>query len=241
MQRFDSCALLVVLACGACAVDDRRLHQGRDDTAGAPSASGGHAGSNGPSHEGGASDPGGSQGEGLVDGCADLDTDGIADCQATLVETPTFTDETAPWLAGAETSLSWDEKNALEDLPSGSAKLSATGPRASASQCVELSGKRLVVAYASAFLEPGDDDARAQALLVVSYFRTSDCSGMRDGFFETPPTGVSDAWITVQAGGVCGPTTASVSIALVAVKPSTATQVTAYFDNVMLRAEDVPE
>jgi len=247
VQRPGYLALILALAACACSNDHRKPRQGDDDAAGAPSGGGGHPASSGSgsSPEGGSGSPGGDSGQGLVDGCADLDTDGVADCAVTLVETPSFTDGIEPWLAGdGDTSLSWDEKNALGDLPSGSAKLSATAPQASAFQCVPLSGTKLVVAYANAFVEASDgdeDDAPSQALLAVSYFHTSDCSDIRDGFFETPPTAVVGSWTTVQAGGVSGPTTASVSIALAGMKATAATDVTVYFDNVMLRAEELAD
>jgi hypothetical protein len=41
-------------------------------------------------------------------GCADLDTDGVADCKSTLLETPSFTDDVSPWVAVGDAALSWD-------------------------------------------------------------------------------------------------------------------------------------
>lgn len=241
-MRDDAAILALLLGVCSCSLDQRKLRLGEDDTAGAPSGGSEHGAS---SSSGGTESPrggsGGGAGQGLVDGCADLDTDGVADCESTLVETPSFTNDVVPWVAVGDAALSWDEKNALADSPSGSAKLSASVPRATAVQCVKLSGQRLVIAYASAFAVSESDEAAAEGLLEVSFFGTDDCSGKRDGFFETPPSSVSDAWTTVQAGGVSGPSTASVSVGLVGVNPRPPAELAVYFDNIMLRAQNVPE
>ena len=54
----------------------------------------GESGSGGSAPEGAA---GAAASTGLVDGCADLDTDGIADCKATLVKNPSFTSDANGW------------------------------------------------------------------------------------------------------------------------------------------------
>ncbi len=240
-MRDDAAILALLLGVCSCSLDQRKLHLGEDDTAGAPSNGGSeHAGSSGTGGMELPSGGSGGSGQGLVDGCADLDTDGVADCESTLVETPSFTEDVVPWVAVGDAALIWDESNALADSPSGSAKLRTNGPRATAIQCVKLSGQHLVIAYASTFAA-SSDEAITEGLLEVSFFSTVDCTGKRDGFFETPPSSESDAWTTVQAGGVSGPNTASVSVGLVGVNPRPPADLTVYFDNVMLRAQDVPE
>ncbi len=178
--------------------------------------------------------------DGLVDGCADLDTDGIADCRVSLVTSPTFASDVSGWLPTDDAALIWDPKNALGDLPSGSAKLSAMAQRAGALQCVVIEGERLVIAYASAFVQPGGElDPAGQAELEVSFFAEGDCSGDRTSYFTTPPSRVSRIWTTIQAGAVSKATTRSVSIELVGVRAAAAATVTVYFDNVMLKTMEL--
>jgi len=233
-RRLSSLALVLGLL--ACSVDDRTLGAPPGPTeigaSGAPGEEGGAGGA-----EGGAAGERPS-GEGLVDGCADLDTDGVADCEATLLENGTFQSDVDGWTVLGEAELGWEPENALGDLPSGSAKLSAQLPRASAYQCVPLDGKHLVIAYASAWVEPSDDsEDPPQAELEVTFFQGEGCSGVSDGYFETPPSADSSAWTTIQAGGQSMETTQSVSVALVGVKPSSASELNIYFDNVMLKAQ----
>lgn len=228
----------VTLGLCACALDERQLLPASGDGgAAAGRLVAGEAGASEGQAAGGEGSLGGSSGAAgdLVDGCADLDTDGVADCTTTLLENPTFTSDVSGWTATGGAELTWDPKNALSDLPSGSAKLSATSRLASAWQCVSLGGEQLVIAYASAFVEAADVSAGAQ--LEVSFFAAGDCSGEREGYFETPPSAVADAWTTIQAGGLSKATTRSVSIALVGIKPASASELSAYFDNVMLKAQ----
>lgn len=233
-----SCALVTATVLfasftNACGVDHRRLHAQQHTGS---SASDGGAG-NGPVDEpgGAGAEAGAASTAGLVDGCADLDTDGIADCKATLLRNPSFTSDTSDWQAEPEVALSWDAKNALPDGPSGSAHLEASVPRAVARQCVTVHGKVLVIAYANAFVVATADDIEfGQAELEVSFFPNSDCTGER-AFFETPASSLVNAWSVVQAGQVAVDGTGSVSVALVGLKPTTSAAIDVYFDNVMLK------
>lgn len=232
----------VLLGCCACAVDDRELALGggvggggHGGSAGHDAGTGGRAGSGSPT-EGGA---GGEAADGLVDGCADLDTDGVADCTTTLVETPSFTEDVKGWEALDDAVLTWDSKNALSDEPSGCAKLSASTARARAVQCLKLAGRQLVIAYAQVLAESANG-AAARGQLHVAFFEKDDCTGDSIGFFETPPSTAADAWTTVQAGGLSDEAAASMAISLVGVKASSAPQLEVYFDNVMLKTK-VPD
>ncbi|MES1185405.1 MAG: hypothetical protein ABUL60_16455 [Myxococcales bacterium] len=234
-----SCALvtaLLALVTNACSVDHRHLHA-QQSTGGAVSSNGGADG-DAPDEPGGANGQGGTTTtKGLVDGCADLDTDGIADCKATLLSNPSFTSDTSDWQADPEVALSWDPKNALPDAPSGSARLEASVPRARVTQCVAMEEKKLVIAYANAFVtSSADGDEPGQAELEVSFFPSQDCTGDRAAFFETPPSTEVDAWSVVQAGQITVDGTRSVSIALVGLKPERSAALEVYFDNVMLKA-----
>jgi hypothetical protein len=227
---------LLLFVTYACSVDHRHLHAGQVAGGSASTSADGGADGGATDAPGGTGARGGTSG-GLVDGCADLDTDGIADCKATLLTNPSFTSDTKDWLAEPEVALTWDPKNALSDAPSGSARLEASVTRARATQCVTIdSVKQLVIAYADAFVAASADDIEfGQAELEVSFFPTRDCSGDRSAFFETPPSTTINAWSIVQAGGVAVDGTGSVSLALLGIKPTSAAAIEVYFDNVMLK------
>src|SRR5262245_41663274 len=186
------CALLTLtLGVCACTIDDRKLEPALEDDG----VAGAFAGRDAATGSGGGAGATGTPDSALVDGCADLDTDGIADCETTLVQNPSFTSDVSGWTAQGDAKLFWDPKNELEDLPSGSAMLSAGTRRASASQCVALSGAQLVIAYASAFVQaPGDADKPATANLEVSFFQGNGCAGASNGYFETPASAGIGSW-----------------------------------------------
>jgi hypothetical protein len=220
---------------GACSVDDRQLSL--DEGGAGANRSGADPGTAEVPSRGGAGS-GGDGTSGLVAGCADLDTDGVADCEVTIVENASFGSDVSQWLPGAETELDWAAEDALLDASSGSAKLKTAAARAAAAQCLMVAEKELVIAYASAFVQPatGSDDS-GQARLEVSFFESHDCSGERSGFFETPANMVTSAWTTVHAGGLSPEGTASALLELVGRKPVTLAELAISFDNVMLKTK----
>jgi hypothetical protein len=232
------CCLALLLGPIACALDDRTLLPGPVGAAGSgeADAGGGEGPGNGGQGSGGSGQSGGGD---LVDGCADLDTDGVADCTVTLVHTPSFESDVSGWTATGDAELNWDEKNALSDSPSGSAKLSSRTSIAHATQCVPVDGRKLIVAYANVFVEAPEGSEDARASLEVSYFASDDCSDVPEGFFETPASNQLNAWTTIHAGSVSLTTTRSVSVTLVGVKAQAASSQSAYFDNVMLSVREL--
>lgn len=241
--------MLLGMSALACGVDDRKLR---------PSSAAGMTGGDGASRpEGGAAGVASEMNAGgeaatppilppLVDGCADLDTDGVADCSVTLVKNATFQSDTSDWAGVMGSSLAWDARNALGDGPSGCALLTAQGSTDvdgtalfRASQCVPVTEGQLVIAYANAWVEASAADDSARAELQVSYFAAEDCSGTATGYFVTPPSAATGVWVTIQAGGVTGPATRSALVELIGVKPNRAPSLSACFDNVMVKAKSL--
>jgi hypothetical protein len=243
----------------ACSVDDRQLSEattrGGGASAGAASVTNGGAGN----AQGGAQNvvdagdldsssagttAGGSQPPiAVVDGCPDLDTDGVADCQQTEVMNPDFARDVSGWSAQTGATLSWAAKDALSSQNSGSAVLSASGAvdaigssLVAASQCIALSGKQLVIAYGNAFIDAGQDNG-GQAMLNVAFFDATACAGNPSSEFSTPaPVGATlGTWLTIQAGSVCGEGTQSARVELQISKPLQATTFQAHFDNILLK------
>src|SRR5690349_6177499 len=104
------CPLALALCVCACSLDTRQL-SGAAGGAGMQST-GGSGGASGGTPDGGA---GAATSSDLVDGCADLDTDGVADCTVTLVSNASFTSDVSDWAPVGDASLTWDSQNALSD------------------------------------------------------------------------------------------------------------------------------
>ena len=183
----------------------------------------------------------------LVDGCADLDGDGVADCQEGLARNPDFESDTADWLEETGTTLTWDSRNAWGDVPSGSALVAASGvidadvsgaALHAASQCVPIMGKQLVTVYANALVDP-DQDMQGLAEVDVSFYDTVACSGALTSSFATPQPLDSSvgSWLSLRAGSVSGATTKSALIRLAISLPFRAASFHARFDNVLVKAQ----
>ncbi|HEY2406928.1 MAG TPA: hypothetical protein VGI10_13045 [Polyangiaceae bacterium] len=256
--------LVAALLLSGCPVDQRQLAlaaPARDDSSGASGGltSGGNAGATDAGHVSGGS--GGSGGSGaldagadafagdaalvppLVDGCADLDTDGVGDCTVTIVMNADFKTNVLGWTPDTETTSVWDAKNALADLPSGSLLATGSGfidapglTLDTVAQCVPLLGKQLLIVYANAFIA-ADQDPAGQAAVDVRFFDQDDCAGDFRGTFSTPPSAVVGSWFTVQAGSLAADTTRSASIRLVTQRPLRASSFGVYFDNILAKAQ----
>ncbi|HEX2673400.1 MAG TPA: matrixin family metalloprotease, partial [Polyangiaceae bacterium] len=244
-RRFVA-ASLTGAALAGCSLDTRQLkltnEAGGQTSAGFPSTpdageTGGRPGQ----------DVDASTGPAMIDGCIDLDEDGIADCDETLVQNATFDTDVDAWHADGAAELTWDERNAADDLPSGSALLEATGSAApgaqgsatqSASQCSKVTGKRLVTVYANAFV---DSDRAGQARVDVQFFDTDSCTGGYSSNFVTPqPLDAENGqWLALKAGSVSGVNTRSVLVRLVVSRPLDEASVRARFDNVLLKATEI--
>lgn len=248
MSKTDDCwyrwAALIGGCALACSVDARELRLGSGAGGSDPDPGGGIAGALAEPSANGGSSTGAGQTP-LIRGCADLDTDGIADCTVTLAKNPTFNSDVASWVAVDSATLAWDSRNALGDTPSGCALLSARGSSDSdgstivrAAQCVVVPAHQLVIAYANAWVgtAPGASNP-AQAELEISFFDSDDCSGKASNYFATPPSAELEKWVTIQAGNLPGPATKSASVALLGIKPNRNSELSACFDNVMIKTK----
>jgi hypothetical protein len=248
----------------ACSVDDRQLQEvstggsavADTDSARAgasPSTSAGADGGHGGTQSGteaGGNDRAAAGASGAVDqppiatvdGCPDLDTDGVSDCQETIVTNPDFARDINNWTAQTGATLSWGHEDALSSGNSGSALLVASGAMAAtgstlvaAGQCLTVSGKQLVIAYANALIDEGQD-RDGQASLHVAFFDSADCVGNSSSDFTTPAPldATAGAWLTIQAGSVSSQTTKSARVELALSKPLQSQSFQAHFDNILL-------
>jgi hypothetical protein len=253
LSRTAASAIACILI-AACSLDNRQLQLANAGTGGAESGAGGQA------VDGGAGQAAGSTnqadaGEGgstdlpipVADGCADLDVDKIADCTETNVQNSDFKSDVSNWRPDMDTTIDWDASNAAGDLPSGSALIvspgvidaTATGVALrAAQQCIPMSGTKLVIVYANALVDPGQDE-QGRAEVDVAFFDSEDCTGALTTTFSTPQPldGKSGSWLTLKAGSVSAETTRSAQIKLALLKPFRAPSFQARFDNVLVRVE----
>ena len=192
----------------SCSIDDRSLQANDDGGAGSPAFGGAIQGASAGAPQAGKSGFSGGNGGGspataeagaagqsapspapiaVVGGCADLDEDGVADCQETLLANPTFDGDVTHWTADVGASLIWDPRDALAAPGSGSALLGAVSSAfdaggsslATAGQCVPVAGGQIVVAYANAWVDEGQDES-GQAAVYVDFYEAADCTGDLD-------------------------------------------------------------
>jgi hypothetical protein len=258
------------VACSAiasCSIDDRSLQSSDDTSAGGAGSGGSTQGDSAGAAQAGKSSVSGGNDSGspataeagaagqralppapiaTVGDCADLDEDGVADCQETLLVNPTFKGDVTHWNADAGASLTWDPRDALAAPGSGTALLTAASSAfdaggsslTTAGQCVRVTGGQVVVAYANAFVDD-DQDENGKAAVYVDFYDAADCTGKSISSFSTPQpldasTGV---WLTLKAALLATPATSSARVMLAIEKPFMAQSFHARFDNVLLKAE----
>lgn len=238
----------------ACSLDNRNLElasggagSGTTGVSGAAQEVGGDAGGH---FAGMAGEAGGAvRSIAEVDGCADLDTDKRPDCVETLLENADFRGDVKHWLADSDATVAWSDENAAGKAPSGSALIASPGvidengsgvALRSAQQCVPIDGAKLVLVYANAYVEDGQDE-QGRAEVDVAFFDSEDCRGALSTSFSTPqPLDFAvDSWFTLKAGSVSAATTKSAQVKLALLKPFRANSFQARFDNVLLKAETV--
>jgi hypothetical protein len=252
----------------SCSIDDRKLQSSGDDSA-SSSGSGGafqgdSAGASGAGKSGVSSrneagseslEEAGSAGQSAtptapivtLGDCTDLDQDGVPDCQQTLLSNPTFGTDVAHWNADAGASLTWDARDALAAAGSGVALLSAASSAfdaggsslATAGQCVPVPGGQIVIVYANALVDDGQDP-NGEAAVYIDLYDSSDCTGMptTSGIHTPPPLGASTgSWMTLGVGLQSTSATHSARVMLAIEKPFQAQSFHAQFDNVLLRTK----
>jgi hypothetical protein len=257
---FVACSTLA-----SCSIDDRNLQTSvgagapgsagiaASDSAGAPDAGkGGFSGENAGGSQATTEAGMGGQAEpsappiATVGECADLDEDGVADCQETRLTNASFKADVTHWTADAGASLTWDPRDALGAAGSGSALLAAASSAfdaggsslVTAGQCVVVSGGQIVIAYANALVDDGQDSA-GMAAVYVDFYDASDCTGMATSSFSTPqPLDASTGtWLTLKAALLTSAATHSARVLLAIEKPFTAQSFHARFDNLLLKTQ----
>jgi len=175
--------------------------------------------------------------------CADLDSDGIPDCDQTLVQNARFDHDTSPWTADFGALQSRDaSRDALGDPSSGVLIVLNTIMAPSngtfmtgSSQCIATAaGARYLVA--AQVLIPPMQGAGAAGLNVQA-FPTAGCSGAVLAAWSPPLLTAAGAWSIVSGTMTAPAGAASLRVRLVVQKPYTAPILQALFDNVLVRPQ----
>ncbi len=178
----------------------------------------------------------------VIDGCVDLDENGVADCQETLADNADFKVDTANWSADLDGVIRWTAQNSYGATPSGSAAVAGVGVleqdglgQTASKQCVPVpEGSNSLVALASFFIKPGQGEGLAG--VSVFFFEDANCSGSPNGPLSAA-RGDTDAWTTLQANGPVPVTAASMLVRLTVTKPFRSASFEVLFDNVLIRGQ----
>ena len=234
----------------ACPIDDRSLFTGSggsaDGGAGHATGGGGTTSGGNPPTIGGSND-GGQAGEAddgpplFVDGCTDLDSDGVSDCTETLVENSAFKMDVAHWTAEPGVTIDWDAQDLLGAVDSGSAFVTSSGALdapgdgiAAAAQCVPVSAGQVIDIAANALIDAGPVQGRT--VLILWFFPTDTCGNAPVDVYKTSEEFATGKRITLR-GTKAVDRTGSMLVRLGVVKPFKADSFSVRFDNVLIGAE----
>jgi hypothetical protein len=176
----------------------------------------------------------------LPDDCADLDRDGVPDCQQSLAQNSTFQADTTAWLADENVTMTWSALDANGHADSGSLKIenaqAASVPGLTiggASQCLAATNSTYYL-FAQAAIASAEQIGGAAAVN-LSFFASADCSGAMLDERASNTAGMTDAWqlLQLQADAPLG--ARSVSVRLLALKEFDAAPFDVMFDNVLVK------
>jgi hypothetical protein len=194
---------------------------------------GGAAGQAGESNGGAATFP---------DGCVDLDQNGVSDCTETMLDNSAFATDVSHWTAEANTTITWDAKDMLGSLQSGSALVTSSGTIdapgdafAAADQCVTVSEGQLIDIYANAEIAAGQ--AAGKTAIGLWFFPADACPGdTASDVYETSEAFDTGQTITLRVTKLVQAQMRSMRVRLGVIKPFRAASFSVRFDNVLIHA-----
>jgi hypothetical protein len=236
-----------------CPVDDRILSANLGD-AGEPRAGGGSSsggggqaalGSDTPSVGGEDAAGDGGQAGGpptFVDGCPDLDGDGVSDCTETAVKNSTFDADVSSWASESGATIAWNAKDLLDQAGSGSALVTSTGSIdaagdsfVAANQCIPVSDGQVVDLVANTYIDAGQVTGRAS--ISLWFFPVADCPGdSSPDVFETSAVFATEKVQTLRGRKAVPAGMLSLRVRLGVIKPFQAETFSVHFDSVLVHA-----
>jgi hypothetical protein len=222
---------------------DSKSNQGGSGGTGAGTGTGGTSGSGADSGGAGksGSPAGGTAGNAAAgapdDDCRDLDSDGVPDCEETLVKNGSFDTGSKSWIADMDVTDAWDHQDADKQTSSGS--LDVTNKvggdvdgftMAGAQQCLPIDEQGAYRFVGQLYIASGQGDGNGGVNLW--YFNLPDCQGsILNATTKLQVT--TDTWQMVYAQPVTPMGARSVAVRLVVSKPYRTPKFTVVFDNIL--------
>jgi hypothetical protein len=191
---------------------------------------------------GGIGGGGGSGGKSMdIGDCADLDENGVRDCDETLADNPNFATDTSGWNAEDGATQAWSNKDARDRSGSGSIQVTnvqnATGNGqvvAAAGQCVTIVGNDTYQVRTRVFV-----DSRAShgtPGLYLWFYDSADCSGSIHHAVASVDLIARGEWQPFGVFGAAPAQAGSMRIRLAAVKNYGDPDFEVFFDDVLAKA-----
>ena len=178
----------------------------------------------------------------LVDGCADLDENGAADCKESEVSNSRFVADVDGWRADTGVSISWSTRDAYGDETSGSALVEASGTSDNdalgtfpASQCVPVVPGETARLFAEVRVSSGQ--GMGFAGLQVWFFDAPGCVGSLQSSLSTPYSNQLDTWLPLSGEAMVPRGAKSASVRLAVIKPFKGPLFATHFDNVLFATQ----
>ncbi|MEI9941171.1 MAG: hypothetical protein WDO69_28470 [Pseudomonadota bacterium] len=174
--------------------------------------------------------------------CGDIDHDAVDDCEETLLLDSRFDADLTHWVAGPNLVQAWDPRDARSLTSSGSIFVTNQVPiaavdawvMAGTEQCVSVT-ERVEYELAARVMIP-NGQGLGEAGLNLYVFAGDGCSGVFLGGLTPGLTAKRGGWVVVD-GQVEMPLAArSMVVRLVTSKPFTQATLSAFFDDVLVRA-----
>lgn len=200
-------------------------------------------GSGGGAQDGGVDRGGRGTGGGPAPTCPDLDSNGVLDCEESLLSNPDFAAGVVGWKAEPNMMATFDARDAFGYAGSGSIAVTngAQSPGADlimggAVQCVPTTGMINLTFYAQAFLVSQGTGPGTTMGAAFDFYPAGDCYGSSTGantiMFSDASVG---GWRMLQGTVSQFVGTRSLAVRLVVTKPPQQPPTQALFDNILLR------
>ncbi|HEY1536699.1 MAG TPA: hypothetical protein VGF76_21910 [Polyangiaceae bacterium] len=178
----------------------------------------------------------------FVDGCPDLDGDGVSDCTETAVKNSTFDADVSSWASESGATIAWNAKDLLDQAGSGSALVTSTGSIdaagdsfVAANQCIPVSDGQVVDLVANTYIDAGQVTGRAS--ISLWFFPVADCPGdSSPDVFETSAVFATEKVQTLRGRKAVPAGMLSLRVRLGVIKPFQAETFSVHFDSVLVHA-----
>jgi len=175
-------------------------------------------------------------------GSADVDKNGVLDCEETLIKNGEFRTDTSGWNLEAEVTKEFFGLDADQSSSSGAVRVSNTlvadspaTTMSGISQCVAVVPGAKYLLFTQAFIPVGQGNGFAANSLF--FFSNASCKGFLVDVFTSDTSSVLNTWTKSISRPVAPTTAQSVLVRLVVGKPFRQPGLQVLFDNVLFRRD----